>query len=67
MNLITGSFKNQDSAEHPYRKANEMGYTNNKINVVMYEETRHKYYGKDATLETEVGSNRLKVLQLVEL
>lgn len=56
MNLVTGLFKDQDSAENAYRKANEMGYTNDDINVVMSEETRLKYYGKDATLETEVGN-----------
>lgn len=56
MNLVTGLFKDQDSAENAYRKANEMGYANNEINVVMSEETRQKYYGKDATLESEVGN-----------
>lgn len=56
MNLITGLFKDQGSAENAYKKANEMGYANNEINVVMSEETRQKYYGKDATLETEVGN-----------
>ena len=33
-----------------------MGYCSDEINVVMSEETRKKYYGKDATLETEVGN-----------
>lgn len=56
MNLITGLFKDQDSAENAYKKATAMGYSNNDINVVMSEETRAKYYGKDATLETEVGN-----------
>ena len=33
-----------------------MGYSSDEISVVMSEDTRKKYYGKDATLETEVGS-----------
>ena len=56
MSLVTGLFRDKDSAENAYRKANKMGYTNNDINVVMSEETRSKYYGKEATLETEVGN-----------
>ena len=56
MNLITGLFKDQNSAENAYKSAAAMGYTSDEINVVMSEETREKYYGKDATLETEVGN-----------
>ena len=33
-----------------------MGYCSDEISVVMSEETRKKYYGKDATPETEVGN-----------
>ncbi len=56
MNVITGLFKDQNSAENAYKSAAEMGYSSNEINVVMSEETRKKYYGQDATLETEVGN-----------
>lgn len=56
MNLITGLFKDQDSAENAYKSATAMGYTNDEIDVVMSEETRKRYYGKDATLQTEVGN-----------
>ena len=56
MNLITGLFKDQDSAETAYKSAAAMGYTKDEINVVMSEDTRERYYGKDATLETEVGN-----------
>lgn len=56
MNTITGLFKDQESAEQAYRSASQSGYTNNEINVVMSEETREKYYGKNKTLETEVGN-----------
>ena len=56
MSLITGLFKDQDSAENAYKSATSRGYSSDEINVVMSEETRKKYYGKDATLETEVGN-----------
>ena len=56
MSLVTGLFKDKESAEQAYRSASQSGYTNNEINVVMSEETRERYYGKNATLETEVGN-----------
>ena len=56
MSMVTGLFKDQDSAERAYKSAAESGYSNKEINVVMSEETRKRYYGKDATLETEVGN-----------
>lgn len=56
MILVTRLFKDKDSAENAYRTAAEFGYSKDEIDVVMSEETRQKYYGKDATLETEVGN-----------
>lgn len=56
MSIVTGLFKDKDSAERAYREAAQSGYTTEEINVVMSEETRERYYGKHATLETEVGN-----------
>lgn len=56
MNLTTGLFKDQNSAENAYKSATDKGYSSDEISVVMSEDTRKKYYGKDATLETEVGN-----------
>lgn len=56
MSIVTGLFNDQESAERAYRSASESGYGKDEINVVMSEETRNKYYGKNATLETEVGN-----------
>lgn len=56
MSLVTGLFKDKESAERAYRSAYDSGYKSDEINVVMSEETREKYYGKHATLETEVGN-----------
>ncbi|MES2499951.1 MAG: hypothetical protein V4570_05410 [Pseudomonadota bacterium] len=56
MNYVTGLFKDKDSAENAYRLASQSGYSDDEINVVMSEDTKEKYYGKHATLETEVGS-----------
>lgn len=56
MSIVTGLFKDKDSAERAYRNAAESGYGPEDINVVMSQETRERYYGKHATLETEVGN-----------
>lgn len=56
MSIVTGLFKDKESAELAYRSASQSGYNSNEINVIMSEETREKYYGKNATLETEVGN-----------
>lgn len=56
MATVTGLFRDQDSAERAYLAATQAGYSANDINVIMSEETRERYYGKHATLETEVGN-----------
>ena len=56
MSYVTGLFKDRDSAENAYRLASQAGYSDSQINVVMSEDTRERYYGKNTTLETEVGN-----------
>lgn len=56
MAYTTGLFRDRDSAERAYLSATQAGYTANDIDVVMSEETRERYYGKNETLETEVGN-----------
>jgi len=56
MAAVTGLFHDQQSAERAYISATEAGYSANDINVIMSEETRERYYGENATLETEVGN-----------
>ena len=56
MSYVTGLFKDKESTENAYRLASQAGYSDSEINVVMSEETRERYYGENATLETEVGN-----------
>lgn len=56
MTTVTGLFRDQDSAERAYLSATQAGYSASDINVIMSQETRERYYGKHATLETEVGN-----------
>ncbi len=48
--LVTGLFKDKDSAERAYNSLAERGYSPDEINVIMSDETRQKYYpeGKDS-------------------
>ncbi|MCB5186765.1 hypothetical protein LG200_01955 [Methylobacillus caricis] len=53
---VTGLFNDQESAEQAYLSATNAGYRADEIDVVMSEETRERFYGKNKTLETEVGN-----------
>src|SRR5918998_3795706 len=59
--VITGMFRDRDSAERAYTSLSERGYSKDDINVIMSDETRNKYYpeGSDAA-DTELGSKALE-------
>ncbi|MGQ3889476.1 hypothetical protein ACQUW5_10640 [Legionella sp. CNM-1927-20] len=45
--MITGYFRDKDSAENAYRSYIDRGYDPKDINVIMSEDTRRKYYDSD--------------------
>jgi hypothetical protein len=51
--IMTGLFRDRESAERAYRSLNERGYTKDDVNLLMSDETRKKYF-KDG--ETEIGT-----------
>ena len=59
--VVTGMFRDRDSAERAYTSLSERGYAKDDINVIMSDETRNKYYpeGSDAA-DTELGSKALE-------
>jgi uncharacterized protein (TIGR02271 family) len=59
--IVTGMFRDRDSAERAYTSLSERGYSKDDINVIMSDETRNKYYpeGSDAA-DTELGSKALE-------
>ncbi|MDQ1558454.1 MAG: hypothetical protein QOD32_1514 [Pyrinomonadaceae bacterium] len=59
--VITGMFRDRESAERAYNSLSERGYSKDDINVIMSDETRNKYYpeGSDAA-DTELGSKALE-------
>jgi len=59
--VVTGMFRDRDSAERAYTSLSDRGYSKDDINVIMSDETRNKYYpeGSDAA-DTELGSKALE-------
>ncbi len=51
--MVTGLFRDRESAERAYKGISERGYSNDDINLVMSDDTRKKYF---ADKDTELGS-----------
>jgi hypothetical protein len=54
--LVTGLFRDKESAESAYGSLTGRGYGKDDINLLMSDETRKKYYPSDAPVETEMGN-----------
>lgn len=55
-NMVTGLFRDRDSAERAYQAVSTRGYGKDEINLVMSDETREKFFSKSDNFETELGS-----------
>lgn len=51
--IMTGLFRDRESAERAYRSLHDRGYGNDDVNLLMSDETRKKYF---ADTETEIGT-----------
>jgi hypothetical protein len=58
--LMTGLFRDKDSAERAYGSLTNRGYGSDDINVLMSDETRNKYYPPGQPVETELGNKALE-------
>ena len=60
--LVTGLFKDRDSAERAYRSVSDKGYSANDVNIVMSDDTRKRHFpGETATnATTELGNKAAK-------
>ena len=54
--IVTGLFKDRESAEKAYRSVSERGYDTSDINLAMSEDTRKRYFGDGKTATTELGN-----------
>lgn len=54
-NMLTGMFRDRESAENAYNTLQERGYTKDDINLVMSDETRKTHFSGDVQ-DTEIGT-----------
>jgi hypothetical protein len=53
--MVTGLFRDRDSAEQAYRSVTDRGYTRDDVNLVMSDDTRRRHFAGDSE-RTELGS-----------
>jgi hypothetical protein len=51
--MVTGLFRDRDSAERAYNTLHERGYSKDDVNLVMSDDTRKRHFGDQ---ETELGT-----------
>ncbi len=55
--MLTGLFRDRDSAERAYQSISDRGYTRDDVNLVMSDDTRKRHFtGSTSGRETELGS-----------
>lgn len=52
--MVTGLFRDRDSAERAYQSVSSRGYSSGDVNIAMSDDTRKKYFSGTAT--TELGN-----------
>jgi hypothetical protein len=53
--VLTGMFRDHESTEKACNSLNNIGYSENEINLLMSYETRKAHYNKDANKKTKIG------------
>lgn len=54
--MLTGLFRDRESAERAYESVSARGYDKKDVNLVMSDETRKRHFGDDGSNQTELGS-----------
>jgi hypothetical protein len=54
--LVTGLFRDRESAERAYQSVSDFGYTKDDVNVVMSDETRKRHFSDTSGKQTELGN-----------
>lgn len=57
--MMTGMFRDRESAEKAYGSVASRGYTKDDVNLLMSDKTRDTHFGND-TVETELGSKAIE-------
>ena len=57
--ILTGVFRDRDSAERAYQSVSSRGYSQDDVDVVMSDETRRRHFGEDTT-DSEMGTKAME-------
>jgi hypothetical protein len=57
--MLTGMFRDRDSAERAYSSLSSRGYSKDDVNIMMSDETRNRHFGED-TPSSELGDKALE-------
>lgn len=57
--MVTGLFRDRESAENAYRTINSRGYDKDDVNLLMSEDTRNKHF-KETDVDTDLGNKALE-------
>jgi hypothetical protein len=54
--MLTGSFRDRESAERAYGALTSRGYSSDDVNVLMSDDTRKRHFSKETTVKTDLGN-----------
>src|SRR6476646_553685 len=54
--MVTGLFRDRDSAERAYQSVSERGYTRDDVNLAMSDDTRKRHFGATAGRDSVFGT-----------
>ena len=54
--MVTGLFRDRESAERAYNSMSTRGYTKDDVNLLMSDDTRKRYFADDNVKDTELGT-----------
>jgi hypothetical protein len=54
--MVTGLFRDRESAEQAYRSVSDLGYEHKDVNVIMSDDTRRRHFSGEDSTSTELGS-----------
>ncbi len=60
--MVTGLFRDRDSAERAYGSLSTRGYGKDDVNLLMSDETRKRHFSSDDAADTDLGSKALEGL-----
>ena len=58
--MVTGMFRDRESAESAYRSIEARGYNKDDVNLMMSDDTRKKHFSTDDGPDTELGNKALE-------